>query len=286
MNGNILTSCAPAKVNLGLEVIGRRPDGYHNLATIIQKISLHDRIEVEPAPRLAVWCSRPDLQGEENLVYQAAQLLRQRCGLSAGANIRIHKRIPVAAGLGGGASNAAIALVLLNKLWNAGLSATELFQIGAQVGSDVPAMILGPTVLVKGRGDILIPLAAPRRRWLVLVTGRHSLLNKTKDLYGKLTDADFTPGEMVTKLVRSLELGDDFDDMRLHNAFWRAAQQLFPGLPERAEAVSRLAGRPAHLAGAGPTLFCLFDRREDARAASANLAKAGIEGIVAATLSR
>ena len=286
MKGDVLTACAPAKVNLSLEVIGRRQDGYHDIATIVQKITLPDRIEVEPAERLSVWCSRPDLHGEENLVFQAARLLRQRCGVSTGANIRIHKRIPVAAGLGGGASNAAVALVLLNKLWNAGLSVTELCEVGVQIGSDIPAMILGPTALVEGRGDLITPLASPRRRWLALVTGQHNLANKTKDLYARLTGADFTHGEIVTELTRSLDRGGDFDETHLYNVFWRAALQLFPGLTERAQTVSRLTGRPAHLAGAGPTLFCLFDRREDARAASAELAKAGIVSIVAATLSR
>ena len=151
-----------AKINLGLEVVGRRPDGYHDIRSLMQSIGLADRLDIEldRAGGLRLRCPDSDLPaGEENLVLRAANRLRERTGCSLGARIALHKSIPVGAGLGGGSSDAAAALVALNRLWRLRLRRFELQEIGAEIGSDVPFFIRGGTQLARGRGDRLRPMA-------------------------------------------------------------------------------------------------------------------------------
>ena len=284
MHRESLESDAHAKINLGLEIVGRRSDGYHNIATVIQKIRLHDSILVEPANSLSVRSLRRQIPGEENLAYRAGVLLSKYSQASAGAKIQIRKRIPIAAGLAGGSSDAATTLHLLNHLWGTGLTQDELCQVGFQAGADVPALLTGTTVLVAGMGETVRPLASPRRRWLVLVPIEHSLARKTERMYKRLGPADFTDGSIVAEVAKSLEEAGDFDETLMHNGFWRVAAEEIPGLRERATALRETTGRPAHLAGAGPTLFCLFDRRSDAREAAGAVRSRGFEAILSATI--
>ncbi|MGE5560859.1 MAG: 4-(cytidine 5'-diphospho)-2-C-methyl-D-erythritol kinase [Chloroflexota bacterium] len=154
------TWLARAKVNLVLDVVGMRPDGYHELATIFQSIELADVVTVEPAADIDVSCETPGIPaGPENLAFRAAALLRERAGITAGARIVIDKHIPAGAGLGGGSADAAATLVALNELWALGLSAGELAALGLAAGSDVPFMIAGGTCIGRGRGELLTPLA-------------------------------------------------------------------------------------------------------------------------------
>ena len=284
MNRESLESEAPAKVNLGLEIVGRRPDGYHDIATVIQKIRLHDSISIESANSLSVRTLRREIPGEENLAYRAGLLLSEHSNGTVGADIRIRKGIPIAAGLGGGSSDAATTLHLLNHLWGTGLTHAELCRVGFQTGADVPALLTGTTVLVAGLGEIVRPLPSPRRRWLVLTPIRHSLDRKTERMYKQLSPADFTDGSIVAEVAKSLEENSDFDEDLMHNGFWRVATEAIPGLRERATTLREITGRPVHLAGAGPTLFCLFERRDDAREAAGALRTRGIEAIPSATI--
>ena len=284
LNRKPLESVAQAKVNIGIEIVGRRSDGYHNISTVIQKIRLHDSISVEPANSLNVRMLRREIPGEENLAYRAALLLSRHGQVTVGADILIRKRIPIAAGLAGGSSDAATTLTLLNQLWGTGLNQDELCRIGFRAGADVPALLTGTTVLVAGMGEIARPLPPPRRRWLVLTPVEHSLARKTERMYKRLGPADFTDGSTVAEAAKSLEGAGDFDEDLMHNGFWRVAAEEIPGLRERARHLREIAGRPAHLAGAGPTLFCLFDRRAEAREAAGALRSRGIEAILSATI--
>src|SRR5688500_15047283 len=137
-----LTLTAHAKVNLTLEVLGKRADGFHDIRSVMQRISLADTLTVERAEGLTLTCSDPGLEGPENLVWRAAELLRTECGVAEGAALRLEKRIPVAAGLGGGSSDAAAALRGLNELWRLRLSGERLWELGARLGSDVPFFLL------------------------------------------------------------------------------------------------------------------------------------------------
>ena len=157
---------AHAKVNLSLEVLGTRPDGYHELRSVVAEIPLHDDVELEDAPAGEVTVEMtgdgmeaPRVPCEENLAVRAARALQEACGVARGVRIRIVKRIPAGAGLGGGSADAAAVLNGLNEMWGLGLPKERLCAIGAEVGSDVPALVLGGVVLMEGRGERVTPLS-------------------------------------------------------------------------------------------------------------------------------
>ena len=153
---------APAKVNLTLEVVGKRPDGFHELRSVFAALALHDRLTVSPAPDLEIECDVPELASPANLAWRAADALRRDAGTRAGARLVLEKRIPIEAGLGGGSSDAAAALVALDALWGLGYPRSRLREIGATIGSDVP-FFLGdsPLALVTGRGEVVMPVPVP-----------------------------------------------------------------------------------------------------------------------------
>ena len=163
---------APAKVNLGLEILRKRPDGYHDLETIFYRIALSDEIEIhERAHDLSMECSDPGVGiGEDNLCLRAAAAMRGETGIDRGVHIILRKRIPVGAGLGGGSSDAAAVLRGLNERWSAGLSEERLHTLASGLGSDVAAFLGGPLSVGRGRGEILESLPSRFPYWLVVVT--------------------------------------------------------------------------------------------------------------------
>ena len=149
---------APAKINLTLRVLGKRPDGYHELESIMQMLTLADLLTIESADELTFTCSDPALENEENLVVRAARLLQPRNAIPRGARIHLEKRIPAQAGLGGGSSDAAATLLALNQLWEIRLPLDELDGMARALGADVPFFLYTPTAIARGRGDDLTPL--------------------------------------------------------------------------------------------------------------------------------
>jgi 4-diphosphocytidyl-2-C-methyl-D-erythritol kinase len=149
----MLKILAPAKINLCLEILGKREDGYHEIDTVMQAISLFDEITLEDAPELTLECTQDLGRIEDNLVWRAAELMRDTCAPNKGARIRLHKRIPHGAGLGGGSSDAANTLVALNRLWETGLEPPELCELAAQIGSDCAFFVEGGTSRCTGRGE-------------------------------------------------------------------------------------------------------------------------------------
>lgn len=157
---------APAKLNLTLEVVRRRDDGFHELRSVFLALDLVDTITVEGAPSITLSCSDPDLETPENLVWRAAEALRKAAGLRTGALLTLVKRIPVAAGLGGGSSDAASTLLALNALWNLGYPRARLLEIGATLGSDIPFFLgTSPLALVTGRGNFSNRCNSPAPRF-------------------------------------------------------------------------------------------------------------------------
>lgn len=157
---------AHAKINLTLEVLGKRPDGYHELRSVVARIPLHDDVELTDAPAgevtvemIAEGVDVPPVPAESNLAVRAARALMSAAGISRGVHIRILKRIPAGAGLGGGSADAAAVIDGLNGLWGLRLPVERLCAVGAEVGSDVPALILGGTVMMEGRGERVTPIA-------------------------------------------------------------------------------------------------------------------------------
>ena len=257
------TTQAHAKLNLTLEVLGPRPDGYHETASIMQTLDLADEITIEPADTLTLTCSAPFLSGDANLAMQAADLLRRETGTDAGARIRIEKRIPIAAGLGGGSADAAATLNGLNRLWNLNLSNDRLRSIAAKLGSDVPFLIEGGTAIALGRGERIRRLPTPPNLpWFVLASPKLDLPDKTATMYRALTPQNFTRGGLTRKLEARIRGGGDVPPQLLFNAFDDAARAAVPEV-ERCWADLRAAGaREIHLAGSGPTIYAAIDRKE------------------------
>ena len=253
---------AYAKVNLTLEALGRRDDGYHDVVSVIQTVDLHDALTFEPAHGLELACDVPELAGCDNLALRAARLLRNHSGVSDGARIAIAKRIPAAAGLGGGSGDAAATLVALNRLWRLDLSMGELSALAAQLGSDVPFLLRGGTAMVSGRGERVDPLPPADLEWFVIACPAIHVPNKTASLYGRLSSANFTRGALTRRLAARIRGGGDVPPQFLFNVFDDVALDTFPGLRECWDAMHALGAREVHVAGSGPSLFAPVSSRE------------------------
>lgn len=275
---------AYAKVNWALEVLGRRADGYHEIVSVIETIGLYDTVEVSAADELTLRCSIAELETPDNLAFRAASLLRQACGHRSGAAIRIEKAIPLAAGLGGGSTDAAAALQALNELWGLGLPVESLGDIGAKLGSDVPFFVGGGAALVRGRGERVEPLTSPPQCWLVLLPTTAAIPDKTRTMYSRLTPATFTSGAAALALADRFRAGRPAGDDDIVNAFDEIADDVFDGLRERRRRIAATCGRRAHLAGSGPSLFVLADGEVEARALAAALHRDGFDALAVPTV--
>lgn len=262
----MLTIKAHAKINLTLEVLGLRADGYHDIASIIQTISLHDMLTVEPSNLLSLTCNWKDLETDENLAYRAATLLRNHTGTADGARISIEKHIPMAAGLGGGSSDAAATLVGLNRLWGLKLSAEELTSMATELGSDVPFFIHGGTAIVLGRGEQVRTLPPADLPWMVLLTPKTKLSDKTASMYSALSHSNFTRGVQTRKLEARIRGHGDVPAQFLFNTFDQVAQIVLPETSKPREAFESIGVREIHLAGSGPTLFTMAASKEIGKA--------------------
>jgi 4-diphosphocytidyl-2-C-methyl-D-erythritol kinase len=273
-----------AKVNLTLEVLGKRADGYHDLASLVHTISLADDLRIDSATNLLSRVEGLDLDPDTNLVNRAARLLGATTAMRLGAELTLVKRIPAAAGLGGGSSDAATTLIGLNSLWDTRLGLADLSALAAELGSDVPFFVRGGAAMVGGRGDELRTLPPVLGQWLVIVVPAHDVLDKTSRLYAALEPADFSNGELTRaaadRLVQRLPVGED----DLSNAFARAARSVFPGLSDVWTRVEAIAQRRFFLSGAGPALFALAADRADARHQQARLGRLGLVVVAARTV--
>lgn len=290
----VLRPCA--KLNLTLEVVGRRPDGYHDLASVFQAIDLRDLLRVSPGDDLRFSCDQPELGGEGNLVWRAARLIQAEAGVATGATLHLAKRIPVAAGLGGGSADAAAALVGLDRLWGLGWPRARLAALAARLGSDVPFFLDGPTARAGGRGEQLTPLPALPAHWAIVVRPalRHPPpADKTRRLYAALRADDYRDGRSTARLSELIAAGllvGQIDPSLLTNSFERAARDLFPEVGEAAERMLAAGAPWSHLAGSGPCLYTLLpggraseDRR--ALALAESLRASGLETYLARTLA-
>jgi len=255
-----ITSLAFAKLNLTLEVLSRRDDGYHEIKTVIQTIDLADRLEFYPSPRLQVECNDKTLSGQANLVWQAAQALANAGGVEPRARIMIEKHIPTSMGLGGGSSDAACALVSLNQLWELNINPEELAEIAGGIGSDVPFFLRGGTALAEGRGEQVSPLPPLPSVPVILICPDIALPNKTASMYSKLTPASFSDGGVTRRMVQILAGGQFVGDSvggLIQNAFDEVAWLAFPDLSPVRQHLNQIAPGRFHLSGAGPALFAL-----------------------------
>ena len=280
-----------AKVNLGLEVLGTRADGYHELRTVFQAISLHDDVDLEPrADGIVVRCDHPGVPTDEtNLAHRAAAELRRFAGVTRGVAITITKRIPVAGGLGGGSSNAATVLMGLDRLWRLGLGPSGLHPLARRLGADVPFFLVGGTALGLGRGDEVYPLLRQVRASVVVVDAGRPL--STAAVFARL-DRGLTPRENANTIFRfvSSQLEGRPDAFAgLTNDLEPAALEEDPALAVVARNIRGILNREgailASLSGSGAAFFGVFPDAVVAESARSALVARGFRAIRAQTLS-
>lgn len=258
---------APAKLNLGLEVLGRRPDGYHDLVTILQTVSLFDTIDLIPADA-PDYTPVPGVTLEDDLVWRSLRLAQERFGIELHAEVRVKKRIPAGAGLGSGSSDAGTVLAAIGHL--AGIDEESLEQAAAALGSDVPFFVRGGTALATGTGTTLRPLPDLARTWFVVLVPDVSIPAKTATLYAELAAADFSDGTSTVRQAERIERGEALDPSLLRNAF---ARPLFERqeVCNAADSLRRAGARTVLPTGAGPALYTIAASHQEAVAIARNL---------------
>lgn len=257
---------APAKINLGLDALYKREDGYHELQMIMTSVDLADHLTFQrmEKPGIKLETNQSFLPVDRrNHVYQAAELLMKEFAIRGGVYIDIQKRIPVAAGLAGGSSDCAAALRGLNRLWDLDLSLTELAELGSQIGSDVPYCIYGSTAFVEGRGEVVTPMPAMPSCWVVLVKPKMSV--STASIFGSLSfnkvEHPDIPGLMV-----AVQAGD-YQQMvnKLGNSLESVTIKRHPIIQQIKDRMLRFGADAALMSGSGPTVFALCDKESRAQ---------------------
>ena len=266
---------ALAKINLGLDVLRKREDGYHEVRMVMQTIRMYDQLDITRniQPGIHIKTNLPYLPvNENNLVFKAAKLLMDEFQIQEGLSIQLKKVIPVSAGMAGGSSDAAAALVGVNKIFALGLSRKELMERGRQIGADVPYCVMRGTALAEGIGEILTPLP-PVPQGYVLV-GKPGVNVSTKFVYGRLDAANLKEHPDIDGMVAALGQKDlrQVAD-KLGNVLETVTVPEYPVIDEIKKSMVRWGALNALMSGSGPTVFGLFDDREKAEYASEKLKK-------------
>jgi 4-diphosphocytidyl-2-C-methyl-D-erythritol kinase len=278
----MLTIYAPAKINLVLEVLGKY-DGYHQISSIFQTINLCDTLRFQLAERISFKCSEPSLE-RNNLVTEAATLLKNATKYNKGGRIELGKNIPWGVGLGGGSSDAASTLLALNKLWELKLPVSELVHLAAKLGSDVPFFIYGGTALVEGKGEKVTPLPSLPPTWFVLlVPPLAKIQDKAKQLYSRLDASHFTKGQFVQAALPSLKQGKTLAPILMFNVFEKVAFDFLPNLAKYKKSFEEAGAASVYLTGSGPCLFTFVSGGGEANELCLRLRKQGLECYVASS---
>ncbi len=260
---------SPAKVNLTLLITGKRDDGYHDIESIMHRISLCDIMEFSANDDIELVCNIPGLQNTSNLVYKAAVLLKNKTGYQGGAIISLTKNIPMQAGLGGGSSNAATALIGLNELWNTGLTLDELISIAAEIGSDVPFFLMGEAALAQGRGEKLTAIPDSCNFDIAIVKPITGLATGT--VYKTLNAPPFSDKNHLQQetamMIHALKIGHPVAvGSSLYNDLQVPAYSLLPELKDIHDITEEMGALGILLCGSGSATFAICDSAEIARA--------------------
>ena len=280
---------APAKVNFTLEVLARRSDGYHEIASLIQTVALADQLVLGEAAELSLELTGPYAAGlagtaEANLALLAARALAVRAGGRRGATVRLEKNVPAAMGFGGGSSDAAAVLRGLDRLWRLDASLADLTEVAAGLGSDVAFFLHGGTCLLSGRGEAVESLPDHPETPLILLAGGPAIADKTRRMYALLDANAFTHAERTRTAAESVRAGSGLRSDQLGNAFETCVGALAPDTLA-ALAACRAAGLPAQVSGSGPGIYVYGSDALDAPLA-AELAALGFAPIATRTLAR
>ncbi|MBO1515119.1 4-(cytidine 5'-diphospho)-2-C-methyl-D-erythritol kinase [Metabacillus bambusae] len=249
---------APAKINLSLDVLHKRKDGFHEVKMIMTTIDLADRVELVDLPYDEIRIishNRFVPDDQRNLAYQAAKLLKDRFKIRKGISISITKTIPVAAGLAGGSSDAAATLRGLNRLWNLGLTLDELANLGAEIGSDVSFCVYGGTALATGRGEIIHHITPPPHCWIVLA--KPTIGVSTADVYKNL-NINSIQHPNVEGMIEALKIGD-YDQIcnLMGNVLESVTLHMYPEVANIKDQMKRFGADAVLMSGSGPTVFGL-----------------------------
>ncbi len=264
-----------AKVNLVLEVLGKRPDGYHELSTVMQAVDLFDRLTVETAGTITLETSEAALPTDDrNLVVRAARLLREAAGVNAGARIVLDKRIPVAAGLGGGSSDAAATLWGLNRLWGLRWRRERLVELAVKLGMDVPFFLGRGRALGTGRGEVLRPLPGVGGYAMVLVNPGVGL--STQDVYGRVPTGWHAGAEGTGRMLDALKKRNSIGvAAALTNHLERWVEPAMPVIGHMKAALMAAGALGAAMSGSGPTVFGLARSLDQARQIQRRVSRVG-----------
>jgi len=257
---------APAKINLGLDILGKRPDGLHELAMVMASIDLADRLYLEEIPenKILIETNKAFLPTDKkNHVYEALELVKERFEIDKGLRVKIHKEIPVAAGLGGGSTDSAAALRAVNRLWDLGLSIEELAALGAEVGSDVPYCVHGQTSLVEGFGEKITPIAPMPQCWVVVVKPRMSV--STRTIFAQIVMEDLYHPD-IAALVSAIE-ANDYQKMteNLGNSMEVVTIRKHPIIQQLKDRMLKYGADAALMSGSGPTVYALCHKYSRAK---------------------
>lgn len=264
----MLTLNAPAKINWFLNVLRKRDDGYHDVASLMQLVTLNDTVTMEHSDTVKV-ISDADIPTENNLVYKAAILVKERAGIKAGVRITLKKEIPVAAGLGGGSSDAAVTLMGLKRFWNLDMTQHELVRIGEVLGSDVPFFFHGPVSIIEGRGDIVYPVRLNRAYSILLVkppvdistAWAYAELDKVSSYRKVLTKKN----NNIKLFCQALERGDfSLLSSIQGNDFDALIFRRYPAIGDIKQNLMKRGALFSSMSGSGPTVFGVFASEREA----------------------
>ena len=268
---------ARAKINLGLDVVRKREDGYHEVRMIMQMINLYDRITLRRStePGIRVTTNLPYLPvNEDNLVYRAAKLLMEEFKITEGAEIELQKYIPVAAGMAGGSSDAAAVMVGVNRIFHLGLTKKQLMERGVKIGADVPFCIMRGTALAEGIGEVLTPL--PAMPHCSLVIAKPKIHVSTKFVYGNLKVSELKEHPDIDGQVQALREGS-LEQLvaKMGNVLETVTVPAYPVIDEIKRTMLKNDAMGAMMSGSGPTVFGIFEREERAQEVCRLLKKEG-----------
>lgn len=264
---------AYAKINLGLDVLRRRPDGYHEVKMVMQTVDIYDDLFLEKTekPGVELQIEGSELTaGKDNLICRAAELFMEEKGIAGGVKIRLVKRIPIAAGMAGGSSDAAATLRGMNELWETGCSAQELQKLGVRLGADIPYCVVGGTMLSEGIGEILTPLPAPPE--CVLLIAKPEISVSTKFVYENLHADTLKSHPDIDGMVEAIRRGQlEGITERMGNVLETVTTRTYPVIEEIKTVMKEKGAENALMSGSGPTVFGIFGQKEQAEAAAAIL---------------
>jgi 4-diphosphocytidyl-2-C-methyl-D-erythritol kinase len=260
----VLIKC-PAKINLSLDVIGKREDGYHLLKTIMQNVALFDEVTVKKTESgIGIYCNNGKIPcNAKNTAYKAAKAVMDKFNINEGVDIIIDKRIPVAAGLAGGSTDAAGVIKAMNTLFDLNMTVDEMMELGVKVGADVPFCILETTALAEGIGEVLTPLKPLEEGWVVLA--KPDIYVSTKEVYGRLKIDEIPRHANTPRLVQYIEKGD-INNIALNmvNVLENVTIKDYPIIFEIKNIMMDNHALGSLMSGSGPTVFGIFDDRNTA----------------------